>query len=343
MGRRRRRAAGPGRAGDGGAVPGDLRAGWRLRSDDGRAAGLGVAAGDGAGDRGAQVGGRAGRDRPGRGHAPDHGRRTGRHAGVSGGGDPVTGRPSWTAADAHGHQRNSLRSDTSRHVPGWGPFAARSRAGRQPGRDAGRTGRLEGGRHDAVAGAPPRRHDRGPGDRRPRGGRTRLRHRPGSWPVGPAGPLADRRDSRRGAGDPLQAGGGDQRGGRGPGLLELPGPQHRGPGHPGGQAAHPGRRADAPLAPGAGRGRLDRARAGRLGRAGRPGSRPRAGAVGAGDHPADGRGALRRGSPVGGQGVHRRRRGRHRRSGALRPGRSGTSTGWCSGSSRSPTASRCWV
>src|SRR5205807_56150 len=30
VGRRRRRAAGPGRAGDGGAVPGDLRAGWRL-------------------------------------------------------------------------------------------------------------------------------------------------------------------------------------------------------------------------------------------------------------------------------------------------------------------------
>ena len=58
-----------------------------------------TAAGDGAGDRGAQVGGRAGGDRPGRGHAPDHGRRARRHPGLPGRGDPVPGRPAGTAAD----------------------------------------------------------------------------------------------------------------------------------------------------------------------------------------------------------------------------------------------------
>ena len=55
----------------------------------------------------------------------------------------------------------------------------------------------------------------------------------------------------------------------------------------------------------------------RAGREAVAGARP----VGAGDHPADGRGPLPRGSPVGGQGVHRRRCRRGGRPGALRPAR----------------------
>ena len=163
VGRRRRRAPRPGRAGDRGPIPGALRPGRRLRPDHRRAARVDNPAGDGAGDLGPQVGGRAPGHRPGGEHAPDHGHRTRRHPRLPGGGDPGARRPAGTAADAHGHQRTGLPPYPPRSVQGRRSLTARPRVDRQPGRDARRRGRLEGGGHDPVAGASPRRHHRGPG------------------------------------------------------------------------------------------------------------------------------------------------------------------------------------
>ena len=194
--------------------------------------------GPGAGDLGPQVGGRAGRHRPGRGHAPDHGRRARRHPGLPRRPHPAHRRPPGTRRRAHPDRGPDLRHHPPRHLPGRRPLPARPRAGGQRRAHGRRQGRLEGGRHRPVAGAPPRRHHGRADGLRPPGGRAGLRHRRRRRPVREARPLGHRRRARGGDGDPLQAGGRDPgRDGRHRPRL-LPGPQRRRPGHPRPQAPH---------------------------------------------------------------------------------------------------------
>ena len=188
-------------------------------------------------------------------------------------------------------------------------------------------GRLEGGRHHGVARAPPRRHRRRPHGRSPGGGRTRLRHRSRPRPVGPAGPLADRRDPRRGPRRALQAGRRDRRRRRRTGLFELPGPQHRRPRHPRRQAPHPHRGADAPLAPGTGRGRLVRTRPGRRRRPRRSAGRASRSALRTGGSAHRPGGARPGKPPLDGEGLHRHRRGRQRLAQPVRAAARGTGHG----------------
>ena len=83
------------------------------------AAGDGPPAGHGAGDLGAQERGRVGGDRPGRGHASDHGRRARRHPGLPGPGDPPGGRPA--RSDGHARPRPAGWSTPTPATPPPGP------------------------------------------------------------------------------------------------------------------------------------------------------------------------------------------------------------------------------
>ena len=114
------------------------------------------------------------------------------------------------SGQGHGHRRAHLRPHPPRHFQGRRPLPARPCPAGQSPRDERRTGRLEGGRHGAVARAPARRHHgraRGSGAG---GGRTGLRHRGRPGTVRAARALEDRRRPRRSDGAPLQAGGRDR-------------------------------------------------------------------------------------------------------------------------------------
>ena len=106
------------------------------------------------------------------------------------------GRPAGRGRRGHADRRADLRPHPPRHLPGRRSLPSRSCAGGQPGRDGRRAGRLEGGRHRAVAGASARRDHGRPGGRRPGGGRSwamgsrPIRGRQGSSDTGvsPASP-----------------------------------------------------------------------------------------------------------------------------------------------------------
>ena len=193
---------------------GHVRAGRGPRPEERDAAGGGPAPGHGAGDLRAQVGGRAGGDRPGRAHARDHGRRARRHPRLPGRGDPTraAGAGAWPQSRPQ-TERAGLRPHPARHLPGRRPVPARSRAAGQRGRDAA-TARAGGRRRTRPCGAsictPPPWWAGWP---RPR---WRSSWGTGSRPTGPvraARALADRRRPRRGPGRALEAGGRDRRGG----------------------------------------------------------------------------------------------------------------------------------
>ncbi len=210
-----------------------LRPGRGARPGDGRAPGADPAAGDGARDRRPQERGRVGRDRPGRGHAHDHGRRARRHAGLLGPGHPQPRRTPGPFSGSQPDRRPPLRPHPPRHVPGRGPRPPRPRPPRQRGRDARRARGLEGGRHRSLARTPPRRHDGRPPSRRPGRRRARLRHRGRPRTLGAPRALANRRSSRSGDRHPLQALSRDR--GRVPttGGDLLSSPPGRRQGHPG--------------------------------------------------------------------------------------------------------------
>jgi TrwC relaxase len=121
MGRDWRRDAGPGRSRVTGSVRGDLRAGRRPPPGDWRATGGSAAAGHGTGDLGAQERGRAGRDRSGRAHAPDHGRRAGRHPQVPGPGHPPGRGQARSIGRDDRNRRARLRPHPPRHFKGGDP------------------------------------------------------------------------------------------------------------------------------------------------------------------------------------------------------------------------------
>ena len=205
LGRPWRAGARARRRGDRRAVRGDLRPGRGVRPDHRGAAGEHPPPRPGASGLGPQVGGRAGRDRPGRGHAPHHGRRTPRHPRLPRRDHDAVRRTPGQAQRAHAHRGPHLRRDPPRHLPRRRSLPPRPRAGGQRG-PHGRRGRwVEGGGHGAVARAPARRHHgRAHGVSR-QGDRAGLRHRPRPRSLRAAGPLGHRRRARRGHGGALQA------------------------------------------------------------------------------------------------------------------------------------------
>ena len=228
--------------------------------DSGSPAGGDPPAGHGAGHRRPQVGGRAGRDRPGRRHAPDHGRRARRHPRLSRSDHParVGGRRGRAATKtataglvyAHARHATSRSGDPAPHDHVLLANLVRM---------LDQTGGWKAADTHRVARASPRRHDGRPGRRRPgwrsswgtgsrptQGRSGRLRH----WRISGVPDEVIQVHSKRATEIQEEI---DRRG-----RKLLPGPRGGGPGHPTSQATPKRDRVAAPLA--------GRARGGRLAR-----------------------------------------------------------------------------
>ena len=192
------------------SLRGHLRPRRCPRPEDGRAAGADPSARHGGRDLGPQERGGARGDRPGRRHAPDHGRRARRHAWVLGQGDPPDGREARGSGQSIGDGRAHLCPHPPRHFEGRRPLPSRPCPAGQPVEMKDEKGGWKAADTAAVAGAPARRHHGRPGGGSPGGGRTGLRHRGRPRPLGSARALEDRRRPRRSYGAPLQAGGRDR-------------------------------------------------------------------------------------------------------------------------------------
>ena len=151
------------------------------------AVGVGPTARYGAGDLGAQERRRVGSDRPGRGHASDHGRRARRHLGLPRSGDLQRRRPARSVGHGDTDGRAGLRPHPPRNLAALGILAHTIMCCWPTwSRSATSSGRLEGRGYRPVAGTSARRHHGRARRGSPGRGRTRIRHRGGSGPVGTA-------------------------------------------------------------------------------------------------------------------------------------------------------------